>query len=269
MTDLPKSEVSPYFIIDREIDHSSQAKSNNIWQFKGHDNIEKLIDVLLNQMQGIASDIIKTQKGLSVEYGYGWLLDLVGKSLQATRKEDQSDEDFRRVIVQKIIEDSSQGTINDLIATIQFFVAEGTPLEIREATPATALLQVPYSALDFEQDPISKFNRAVSAGVGSEIHVSGDDDNPVFSFHPNEGGFSSSDYFEKRGSLASVLKDRVKELAPFRLDVQPGVNSGFSSLGTLDQGQLVDLLSYVDTNGDGIPDSPVVKRIEAKNYYPQ
>jgi hypothetical protein len=105
--------------------------------------------------------------------------------------------------------------------------------------------------------------------VGSEIHVSGDDDNPVFSFHPNEGGFSSTGYFEKRGSLSSVLKDRIKELAPFRLDVQPGVNSGFSSLGTLDQGQLVDLLSYVDTNNDGIPDSPAVRRIEAKNYYPQ
>jgi hypothetical protein len=269
MSDLPKSEVSPYFIIDREIDHASQAKSNNIWQFKGQDNIEKLIDVLLGQMQNTSSDILTTQKGLSVEYGYGWLLDLVGKSLQAYRGEGQSDEDFRRVIVQKIVEDSSQGTINDLIATIQFFVAEGTPIEIREATPATALLQVPYSSLDFDQDPISKFNRAVSAGVGSEIHVSGDDDNPVFSFHPDEGGFSATGYFEKRGSLTSVLKDRIKELAPFRLDVQPGVNSGFSSLGTLDQGQLVDLSSYVDTTNDGIPDSPAVKRIEAKNYYPQ
>ena len=41
MTDLPKSAVSPYFIIDRELDHSEQAKRNNIWQFKGQENIEK------------------------------------------------------------------------------------------------------------------------------------------------------------------------------------------------------------------------------------
>ncbi len=269
MNDLPKSEVSPYFIIDREIDHSEQAKNNNIWQFKGQENIEKMLDVLLDQMQVIASDILTTQKGLSVEFGAGWLLDLAGKSLQAKRKEGQSDEDFRRVIVQKIIEDSSQGTVNDLIATIQFFIKEGTPIEIREASPATALLQVPYDALDFEQDPISKFKRAVAAGVGSEIHVSGDNDNPVFSFHPNEGGFSSTGYFAKNGSMSSLLKERLVELAPFRLDVQPGVNSGLSAIDTLDQGQFVDLTSYVDTTGDGIPDSPAVKQIEAKDYYPQ
>lgn len=269
MSDLPKSEVSPYFIIDREIDHASQAKSNNIWQFKGQDNIEKLIDVLLGQMQNMSSDILTTQKGLSVEYGYGWLLDLVGKSLQAYRGEGQSDEDFRRVIVQKIVEDSSQGTLNDILATVQFFVAQDTPISIRDASPATAILQVPYSALDFDQDPFSKFKRALAAGVGSEIHVSGDDDSPVFSFNPGEGGFSATDSVEENGSLAAIIKEEIFELAPFRLDFQAGSSSGFSATDALDQGQFVDLSSYVDTDGDGIPDSPAVKRIEAKNYQPQ
>ena len=267
--DIPKSAQTPYFIIDREVSHSNQAKSNNVWQFKGKENIEKLLDILLKPMQDLSSDILTTQKGLSIEFGYGKLLDIAGKSLQAYRGEGQSDEDFRRVIIQKIMEDSSQGTINDLIATFQFFVAEGTPIEIREATPATALLQVPFESLDMSQDPIHKFKQAVAAGVGSEIHVSDDPINPVFSFDPSEGGFSSTGYFEKNGSMAALIKERILELAPFRLDVQPGVNSGFSSLGVLDQGQLVDLTSYVDTNNDGVPDTPANKRIEAKDYNPQ
>ena len=269
MSDIPQSTVSPYFIIDRELSHPAQAKSNNIWQFKGQENIEKLINVLLNQMQVVYSDVLKAQKGLSVEYGIDWMLDLVGKSLQAYRSEGQSDDDFRRVIVQKIIEDSSQGTLNDILATVQFFVAQGTPISIRDASPATAILQVPYSALDFEQEPFDKFRRALAAGVGSEIHVSGDDDSLVFSFNPEEGGFSATDSVEENGSFSAVIKKEIFELAPFRLDFQEGSSSGLSATDALDQGQFVDLNSYEDTNGDGIPDSPVVKRIEAKNYYPQ
>jgi hypothetical protein len=266
--DIPKSSDTPYFILDREIEHSSQAKDNNIWQFKEQENIEKLIEVLLNQLQPIASDIIDAQKGLSIENGAGWLLDTIAKSSQAYRGEGQSDDDFRRIIVQKIIEDSSQGTLNDLIATVQFFVAEGTKISIREAYPATVLLQVPFDALDLSQEPKDKFNRAVSAGIATSIQVSGDNDNPVFSFDPSEGGFSASGYFAKNGSLCSEYKELFVKISPFRLDVQPGVNSGLSATDALNQGQFVDLESYVDTNNDGIPDSPAVRRIEAKNYYP-
>ena len=47
--EIPKSTSVPYFIIDREVSHANQAKANNIQQFKGRENIEKLIDILLSQ----------------------------------------------------------------------------------------------------------------------------------------------------------------------------------------------------------------------------
>ena len=109
----------------------------------------------------------------------------------------------------------------------------------------------------------------LAAGVQGDIHVHDDPINSVFSFDPSEGGFSSSDYFVKNGSMSAILKVQDNTLAPFRLDVQIGVTSGLSATDALDQGQLVDLTSYVDTTGDGIPDSPAIKRIEAKNYNPQ
>ncbi len=266
---IPNSTDTPYFIIDREIDHSSQARDSNIWQFKKQENIEKMIEVLLGQLQVIVSDTLTTQKGLSIEFGTGWLLDLAGKSLQVYRGTGQSDEDFKESIVQRILEDSSQGTMNDVLAVTTFFVQDLTYSSVVEATPATVVLQVPFDTLDLSQEPKERLKRVVSAGVGSEIHVSGDNANPIFSFNPSEGGFSATDSAENNGSLTAILADLSSEISPFRLDLQQGYASGLSATDALDQGQFVDLASYVDTTGDGIPDSPAVIRIEAKNYYPQ
>lgn len=269
MDDIPKSYKSPYFIIDSEVSHENQAKENNIWQFNGQENIEKLIEVLLGPLQDAQGDILITQKGLSIEQGTGWLLDLAAKSLQAYRGVGQDDESFRRSIVQKILEDSSQGTVNDVLASFEKFVDEGVLISLVDAHPASALIQVPLESLDTAQDPLVVFNNLLSAGVSGHVHVHDDPINDVFSFDPSEGGFSSSGYFAKNGSLAAVLNYASTTLEPFRLDVQPGVASGLSATDALNQGQFVDLASYVDTNGDGIPDSPAKIRIEAKDYVPQ
>lgn len=269
MDDIPKSYKSPYFIIDAEVSHEDQAKENNIWQFKGQENIEKLIEVLLGPLQDVQRDILITQKGLSIEQGTDWLLDLVAKSLQVYRGVDQDDESFRRAIVQKILEDSSQGTINDVLAAFEKFVDEGVYISLIEAHPASAIIQVPLESLDITQNPLTVLDNSLSAGVSGHIHVHDETSTQVFSFDPSEGGFSSSSGGDQNGSLSAVLKQLDNTLEPFRLDIQQGASSGLSATDALNQGQLVDLASYVDTTGDGIPDSPAIIRIEAKNYEPQ
>jgi len=266
--EIPQSYNSPYFIIDREVSHGSQAKSNNIWQFKTKDNIEKMIDILLNQLQVISTDVLKAQRGLSIERGTTWMLDLVGKSLQVYRGDSQSDEDFRKSIVQKISEDSSQGTIEDILSVVSFVVDEGVTPTLIEAHPASIIIQVPFEAIDLSQGPLARIRRVTAAGVGSNIHVRDETQSNIFSFDPSEGGFSATGFAAENGAMVAVLKEVDNVISPFRLDLQQGVKSGFGATDALDQGQLVDLTSYVDTTGDGLPDSPTITRIEAKNYTP-
>ena len=268
--EIPKSTSVPYFIIDREVSHANQAKANNIQQFKGRENIEKLIDILLSQLQKQQADVLKAQKGLSIEQGTGWMLDLVGKSLQSYRESGQSDEDFRKDIVEKIVFDNSQGSTKDLLACATFMVDADTPISVVDAFPASVVFDFPLESLVTDRVPNERLQSATAAGVKSHIYVYPRAETAASFDMIDGGGFSSTDTADNNGSIGAIYEERPDTLAPFGLD-GPSF-AGSKGLGSVDYpsdpstGMLVSVSTFVDTNGDTIPDSYNTGCIKAIDY---
>ena len=269
MADLPKSYDSNFSILDAPVNHLSQALRNNLEQFKGMENVEKLLDILLNPLETLHTDLLTMQRTLSVERATGGLLDLLGTRLGVNRTTGSTDEEYKRQIVYQIAANNCQGTLTEIINIIILLIDdESSQVEVLEAWPAQSIVQITFEDMNQKIIDPKKISNIHAGGISTLI-TTHDETKTPFSFEGTGAGFSAVGE-TSNGSMASNYKLPVYSVKPFSFDTVTYANS--AGLGATDapneQGQFVALGTFIDTDDDGIPDSIAKKFIEGKDFDP-
>lgn len=136
-------------------------------QFQEKPNITILLSAFARQLQEVKQVFQKLNEMTDLAYAVGTNLDYVGTIIPLTRKEAGelvgvgvmepvlSDEHYRQILKYKLLQNTSDGTYNDMMAGLEYFYDFPFRYQEDPNRPATVILNMP---LDLEK-PDLPFNR--------------------------------------------------------------------------------------------------------------
>jgi hypothetical protein len=124
-------------------DHIEKAKSRLVEQDKESNNIVKFQNALIGKWQELENllwDVFAEKNILTAKYKS---LDYLGAIVNESRNY-RDDEEYRRAIINKIIQNNSTGTPEELIVLVSFLVADITKIYFREIKQNSFLIEINY-----------------------------------------------------------------------------------------------------------------------------
>ncbi|QDP59464.1 MAG: hypothetical protein GOVbin4162_38 [Prokaryotic dsDNA virus sp.] len=104
-------------MIPTKRDFSTDALDKLLWQFQDKNTIETFLEALCDQLGIVQEDLFNIVENFSIEDGYDYLLDMVGKIVGAKRL-GRPDEEYRDAIKLKILFNTSNGTPNKILEAL-------------------------------------------------------------------------------------------------------------------------------------------------------
>lgn len=233
-------------MITQITDHDAQAKKRLITQYQDSENIKKILTVYTAQIQEIEDELFKLINDREIDTAAGYQLDQLGTILNEPRF-GLNDDNYRLLLKAKIAENTSEGTIEDVISIFRMLLR---PDEIvyNEIHPAGFELTavgstMPIASIDRLRTAIE---RAKVAGVDLvDIKTV---NQPEFSF------FDDPDPTGKGFRDINILKEPINafELSSVTLPDGSG-ETGSNGLGDVNNPLIGGSLSYIvetDTSDD-------------------
>jgi hypothetical protein len=104
-------------------DRVERAKALLLEQFKDKQNINKIVDILVSEIQELDNAIVDVQELRTLSNAKGEQLEEIGAKLKVYR-DNLGDEDYRTAIKVKILRSKSAGTENDIAEVIRLLLSD-------------------------------------------------------------------------------------------------------------------------------------------------
>lgn len=178
--------------------HTTRGLSRLIEQFKGKVNIEKLLKIVLSELDEIETALQEVLVYREIDQAYGSQLDLIGDLIGRSR-DGYSDADYRARLKLQIGINTSESEA-DRILTVWKALTGSPSVSLTENFPAALTLTAQTSAVD--PNVIQEIERISAAGVKLNYTIiSG----VPFGFFDSDGlGFGTTDDAGVGGAFVSL-----------------------------------------------------------------
>lgn len=201
--------------------HGDQAIANLTSQFKGKDNITKLMSVVGDELDELETMFLQMLNDCAIDNAQGDQLDVIGNFLNLVRGTD-NDTAYRARLYKKIDINNCTGTPDEII-DIALDVLEVDSLTYQEIIPGKVRLTL-FNTTWPDSEAARSLKQIMPVGVGPLELLSWVDNDPVFSFSTTDGptddpnlvagGFATVDTLsgdpEGGGVLASIFEVPVQ-----------------------------------------------------------
>jgi len=184
-----------------EVDLVERAKSLLLHQFQDKQNITKVVEALVEQVQELDNTALDLQEVRKLDNAYGVYLDHIGERLKVART-TLNDERYRTAIKVRMLQNSSRGGLEDIKKLVNL-VTYNLPNYIVNTQPYVIELTAYLACLNTESGiDIIKSLFPVNVAVKLQNSTS----TPFgFSGNPNAKGFSSKAGTSFQGQLTSLV----------------------------------------------------------------
>ena len=179
---------------DKIDDHESEIKERQVWQYKGQENWEKLLQAYAESRQDYENILFQllTQRALSNAQGI--TLDRIGEFFQVLRN-GRTDPIYRSAIATTVSRLQSAGQIEVLLDALRI-LAQNTNVSLLQVFPATVLMTIFVDAFG---ETLGTVNLNVSMqlikAAGVKLDIAEQLNATAFIFSGDVGGGASGDGF--------------------------------------------------------------------------
>jgi hypothetical protein len=183
------------------VDLVARAKSLLLSQFQTKENINKVVEALVEQVQELDNTAVSLQSVRMLDNAYGVYLDNIGQKLKVDRS-SLNDDDYKTAIKVRMLKNSSKGSYDDIHA-IMSLLTYNLPVYIKNNHYYVIELTAYLACLNTETG-LEMIKQLFPAGVALRIQNSS---STPFGFegNPKAKGFSSTSYNTVQGQICSLI----------------------------------------------------------------
>lgn len=153
--------------LTKNTEHVQQALANFVEQFKGKINLNKLMEIYIEQVQEVENMFDELLKLVyDIDAAFGAQLDILG-DIVGEERFGRDDLQYRTAIKARIILNGSEGTPETIIALV-LALQPGLTVEILEFFPAEFLVNIP-TAIDPTVVDINQIASIIKAGKPAAV----------------------------------------------------------------------------------------------------
>jgi hypothetical protein len=183
------------------VDLVSRAKGLLLNQFKDKTNINKIVDILVSQVQELDNTLINLQEVRRLDNAHGIYLDNIGERLKVTRT-SLDDDDYRTAIKVRMLKNKSRGTLKE-VEDIISLMTYNLPHYIENTNPYVVELSAYLACLNTPAG-LELIKELFPVNVG--VRVMNTTSTPFgFEGNSNAKGFSSTANMTVEGQITSLV----------------------------------------------------------------
>ena len=148
-------------MIEKITNYSAKLKERMLGQWRNAPNSNIVLEAIADEMQELENAIYDVLLYRNIQNGTYKILDLFGTVLDETRPLNMSDDDYKKILLAKIIVNRSEGKRSDIINILKTLGATG--IFAQDLYPAT--MQINYTGIDDTFLTVSEVKELLEKGT--------------------------------------------------------------------------------------------------------